>query len=405
MKINLLKEIKRIRNTSQDLVDWKDPKPVFSKELKGIIKVCEPSLIGNEKKYVLDCLNTGWISSHGKYIQNFEKLFAKKVSAKYAVATSSGSTAIHLASHILGLKKGDEVIMPTATMVATANMVAITGARPVFVDIDKRTWNIDVHQIERHITKNTKAIMPVHLYGHACEMDKIKALAKKYKLIIIEDAAEAHGAKYKNKKIGSIGDITIFSFFANKNITSGEGGMLVTNNKKIYELARNVRNQSFSNKRHFWHKYIGFNYRMTNLQAAIGLAQTENFENLVNKRINNAKIYNSYLKNIDGITLPPTTKNVRNVYWMYTIIIEPNFGMSAIKLRYFLAKYGIETRSFFIPLHLQPIYYKKSFENKFPNSEAIFKKSFYLPSSSHLTKKNILYIVDKIKKAKAYKYK
>jgi len=400
MKINLLPEAKRIKNTSQDLIDWKDPKPLFSKKINGIIRVCEPSLIGNEKKYVLDCLNTGWISSHGKYIQKFEKLFAKKIGAKFAVATSSGSTAIHLAAHIVNLKKGDEVIIPTATMVATANMVKITGATPVFIDIDERTWNINVDLIEKKITKKTKAIMPVHLYGHPAEMDKIKKLAKKHKLLIIEDGAEAHGAVYKNKKIGSIGDVTIFSFFANKNITSGEGGMLVTNNKKIYELAANVRNQSFSNKRHFWHKHIGFNYRMTNLQAAIGLAQTENLEKLVNKRINNAKIYNHYLKDIQGISLPPSTKNIKNVYWMYTIVIDEDFGMSAIKLRYFLAKYGIETRSFFIPLHLQPIYFKRTYKNQFPVSEKIFKKSFYLPSSSHLTKKDILYIVSKIKEAK-----
>tara|TARA_B100000787_G_C16197519_1_gene302014 strand:+ start:804 stop:2012 length:1209 start_codon:yes stop_codon:yes gene_type:complete len=400
MKINLLPEAKRIKNTSQDLIDWKDPKPSFSKKINGIIRVCEPSLIGNEKKYVLDCLNTGWISSHGKYIQKFEKLFAKKIGAKFAVATSSGSTAIHLAAHIVNLKKGDEVIIPTATMVATANMVKITGATPVFIDIDERTWNINVDLIEKKITKRTKALMPVHLYGHPAEMDKIRQLAKKYKLLIIEDGAEAHGAVYKNKKIGSIGDVTIFSFFANKNITSGEGGMLVTNNKEIYELAANVRNQSFSNKRHFWHKHIGFNYRMTNLQAAIGLAQTENLEKLVNKRINNAKIYNHHLKDVEGISLPPSTKNIKNVYWMYTIVVDESFGMSAIKLRYFLAKHGIETRSFFIPLHLQPIYFKKSYKNQFPVSEKIFKKSFYLPSSSHLSKKDIIYIVEKIKQAK-----
>lgn len=403
MKIELLNEAKRIKNTSQDLIDWKDPKPKFSKKVNGILRVCEPTLIGNEKKYVLDCLNTGWISSHGEYIKKFESLFAKKIGAKFAVATSSGSTAIHLAAHIVNLKKGDEVIIPTATMVATANMVKITGATPVFIDIDERTWNIDVNLIEKYITNKTKAIMPVHLYGHPAEMNKIKQIAKKYKLLVIEDGAEAHGAVYKNKKIGSIGDVTIFSFFANKNITSGEGGMLVTNNKKIYELALNVRNQSFSNKRHFWHKRIGFNYRMTNLQAAIGLAQTENLEKLVKKRINNAKIYNKYLKNIDGISLPPSTKDIKNVYWMYTILVEPSFKMSAIKLRYFLAKHGIETRSFFIPLHLQPIYYKKSYSNKFPVSEKIFKKGFYLPSSSHLSEKDIKYIVKIIKLAKNQK--
>ncbi|MDA9723132.1 DegT/DnrJ/EryC1/StrS family aminotransferase [Candidatus Pelagibacter sp.] len=398
MKINLLEPKINVKGSNQKLVDWIDPQPKKNKKINGIIRVCEPTLGKEEKKNVLDCMNTGWISSHGKYIKKFEELFAKKCNAKYAVATSSGSTAIHLACHLLGLKKNDEIIMPTISMVATANMVAVTGAKPVFVDIDQRTWTIDVDQIEKKITKKTKAIMPVHIYGHPCNMDQIKKIAKKYKLLVIEDAAEAHGAIYKNKKVGSIGDITIFSFFANKNITSGEGGMLTTNNQKIYKLALQLRNQAFSKERHFWHKYSGFNYRMTNLQAAIGYAQTKKMDNLVKKRIKNAKYYNSKLKSVNGIILPPATKNVLNVYWMYTIIVNEKFyGMNSIKLRTKLAEKGVETRSFFIPLHLQPIFYEKKYKNKFPISESIFKNAFYLPSSSHLTKKQKDYIINIIK--------
>tara|TARA_B110000008_G_scaffold279402_1_gene326354 strand:- start:485 stop:1699 length:1215 start_codon:yes stop_codon:yes gene_type:complete len=398
MKIKLLEPKKIIKGSQQNLVNWKDPKPKKNRAINGIIRVCEPTLGLEEKKNVIDCLDTGWISSHGSYITKFEELFAKKCGSKYALATSSGSTAIHLACHTLGLKKGDEVIMPTITMVATANMVSVTGAKPVFVDIDPRTWTINIDEIKNKINKKTKAIMPVHIYGHPCEMDKILNLAKKYNLLVIEDAAEAHGAKYKNKKIGSIGDMTIFSFFANKNITTGEGGMITTSNKKIYDLAKKLRNQAFSSQRHFWHTYLGFNYRMTNLQAAIGFAQTKKMEKLVNLRIKNANYYNSYLKKIGGIAIPPSTKNIKNVYWMYTIVVDKEkYGMDALNLRKRLADKGIETRSFFIPVHLQPIYYKKEYKNKFPISESIFKNAFYLPSSSHLKKKQQDYIIDVIK--------
>ena len=399
MKNSLIESKERSINSAQKLVNWIDPKPVFSKDLDGILRVCEPTLHGNESKYVNDCLDTGWISSHGEYINKFEKLFSEKCGAKYSVACSSGSTATHLAAYILNLSEGDEVIMPTFTMVATANSVRLTGAKPIFIDMDKRTWNMDVSKIEEKITKNTKAIMPVHVYGHPCEMDEILSIAKKYNLYVIEDAAEAHGAEYKNRKIGTIGDITIFSFFANKNITTGEGGMLVTNNEEVYEMAKKIRNQAFSEKRHFWHKHLGFNYRMTNLQAAIGLAQTERFDTLINNRIKNAKIYNALLKDIDGITLPPETLGIKNVYWMYSITIEKKFGLSTMQLREHLAKNGIETRSFFIPLHLQPIYYESSFEGKFPVSEDVFPRGFYLPSSAHLTEDEIQYVAGKIKSA------
>ena len=398
MKINLLKPKKTFKGSNQKLVNWTDPKPKKTKKIGGIIRVCEPTLGIEEKRNLINCIDTGWISSHGNYITKFEKSFARKCNAKYAIATSSGSTAIHLACHSIGLKKGDEVIMPTITMVATANMVSITGAKPVFVDIDRRTWTINTDEIEKKINGKTKAIMPVHVYGHPCEMDKIIKLAKKYNLLVIEDAAEAHGAKYKNLKIGSIGDLTIFSFFANKNITTGEGGIITTNNKKIYELVKKLRNQAFSNKRHFWHTYVGFNYRMTNLQAAIGCAQVKKMDKLVNMRIKNAQYFNKFLKSIDGINIPPNTKNIKNVYWMYTIVVDKKkYGMNALTLRKKLADKGIETRSFFIPLHLQPIYYNTLFKNKFPVSEDIFTNAFYIPSSSHLSKIHKDYIIKVIK--------
>ncbi|MCK4648321.1 DegT/DnrJ/EryC1/StrS family aminotransferase, partial [bacterium] len=238
-------------------------------KMKVKIPVCEPKLEGNELKYVTECIKTNWISSRGDYIEKFEKMFSKCCGARYGIACTSGTTALHLALASLDIGKGDEVIIPAFTMIATANAITYTGARMVLVDSEPKTWNIDPEKIERKISKRTRAIIPVHTYGHPANMDKILALAKKYDLFIIEDACEAHGAEYKGRRIGSLGDVACFSFYANKIITTGEGGMLTTNNKEIAQRARTLRNYAFSQERHFWHKYLGFNYRMTNLQAAI----------------------------------------------------------------------------------------------------------------------------------------
>lgn len=359
-------------------------------EPKGrIIPVCRPTLAGNESKYVENCIKTGWISSIGDNIPKFEKMFAEAVGTKYAVSTTNGTTALHLAVHTLGIGLGDEVIVPTFTMIATANSVRYTGARPVLVDSEPRTWNIDPDKIEEKITEKTKAIMPIHTYGHPADMDKIRAIAEKYNLWVIEDAAEAHGAIYKGEKIGSIGDIACFSFYANKIITTGEGGMATTNNEEIYQKMKTIRSHAFSNERHFWHKYLGFNYRLTNLQAAIGIAQMERFDELVESRIKHACLYNSYLKDIKGVILPPETPDVRNVYWMYSIKLTPEFPTSRDKLRDRLMERGIETRTFFIPMHLQPIYYNEWKNEKFPVAEDLCKMGLYLPSSSDLTDEEI----------------
>ena len=370
------------------------------------IPVCEPTLIGNESKYANDCLKTNWISSAGKYIGLFENGFAKYCNTKYGISTCNGTVSIHLALEALGIGPGDEVIVPDFTMIASVNSVLYTGAKPVFVDADIETWCIDPRLIEQKITKGTKAIMPVHIYGHPCNMDAINKIAKKHDLYVVEDAAEAHGALYKNKKIGSLSDAASFSFYANKILTCGEGGMVVTNNEKLAEKMRLLKNHAFTKNR-FTHEEVGYNYRMTNIQAAIGLGQLEKIDKLIQMRINNANLYNKSLKSIKGLILPPSKSWAKNVYWMYGILLNKEFGMARDKLREKLLEEGIDTRSFFIPAHRQPVFKKKSAKfavpdasGKYPVSDYLGDNGLYLPSSSHLPKEDIARITGAIKKIK-----
>ena len=366
-----------------------------------MIPVCEPTLIGNERKYVLDCLDTNWISSSGKYIEEFEKKFSEFCGVKHGISCCNGTVALHLALEALGIGKGDEVIIPTFTMIATCNAVIYTGAKPVLVDSERESWNIDPGKIEEKITDKTKAIMVMHTYGHPCDMDIILELAKKYDLKVIEDAAEAHGAEYRGKKIGSLGDVSCFSFYANKIITTGEGGMVVTNNDKIAERVRYLKDQAYSEPR-FFHKEVGFNYRMTNLQAAIGLAQTEKIEELIEKRRRNAELYNSLLKDVKGVKLPVEREGVKNVYWMYGVLIKKEFGVSKEEVMEKLKEKGIGTRSFFYGMHRQPAYEKE--DEKLPDisgeykvSDELSEKGLYLPSGSSLTEGQIKEVVEAIK--------
>jgi len=361
------------------------------------IPVCEPFLTGKEMEYVMDCLRTNWISSAGKYVNEFEQRFAEYIGCKYGISTTSGTTALHLALAALKIGRGDEVIVPAFTMIAPVFAVVYTGAKPVLVDADPETWNIDVNKIEEKITPNTKAIIPVHIYGHPCDMDPIMEIAEKYNLWVIEDTAEAHGAEYKGKKVGSFGHVSCFSFYANKIITTGEGGMIVTNDEKIAERARRLKDQAYSPERRFLHTDIGFNYRMTNIQAAIGLAQLEHIDEFVERRRRNAYLYNSRLKDVPGITLPPEKEWAKNVYWMYSILIEENeFGMSRDELMERLKGRGIETRTFFIPMHEQPAFLNLGLfkGERYPVAERLGKQGLYLPSSTGLKKEEIEYICD-----------
>ncbi len=369
--------------------------PVSQMDLSSkIIPVCEPTLGGNEAKYVLDCLESNWISSAGKYIPIFEQKFAEACDCKYGVACANGTVALHLALAALGLGPGDEVILPTFTMIATINTVAYTGATPVLVDSEPDTWNMDVDQLAAKITPKTRAIMPVHTYGHPVDMDPLMEIADKHGIFVLEDAAEAHGAEYKGKRAGGLGHAGAFSFYANKIITTGEGGMITTNDKTLADLTQNLRDHAFSTERHFWHKFIGFNYRMTNLQAAVGLAQTERLGEFVKKRRENAALYTELLQQIPGIVTPPEAAWAKNVFWMYSVLVEDEFGMNRDRLRAFLARRGIETRTFFIPMHLQPIYFNDFKGQRYPVAEMLCQRGFYFPSASSLTTAQIQYITE-----------
>lgn len=375
--------------------------PVVETDLsKRIIPVCEPRLDGNEMKYVVNCIETNWISSAGRYIPEFEKAFAAACDCRYGVACANGTVALHLALATLGLGPGDEVIIPTFTMIATINAVTYTGATAVLVDAEPATWNMDISQVEAKITPRTKAIIPMHTYGHPVDMDPLMELARTYNLYVVEDAAEAHGARYKGRRVGSLGDCAAFSFYGNKIITTGEGGMITTNNPEIARLAWNLRDHAFSEERHFWHKYLGFNYRMTNLQAAVGLAQTERMEIFVKARRDNAAYYTSLLKDIPGIVTPPQAEWAENVFWMYGILVEDEFGLTRDELRRYLAKRGIETRTFFIPLHVQPIYFQRYKGQRYPVAEMLCKRGMYLPSASTLTRSDIEFVVECIAEAR-----
>lgn len=364
------------------------------------IAVCQPSVDKKELRNVEDCLKTNWISSKGKYISKFEEAFAEFCGVKYAVTSNSGTAALHLALSSLGISKGDEVIVPVFTMAATVFAVLYTQAKPVFVDVEPDTFNIDPARIEEKITRRTKAVLAVHLYGHPCEMGRILDIARRHKLFLVEDAAEAHGAEFKGRRAGAFGDISAFSFYANKIITTGEGGMIVTNNKQLARRAAILKDMAFDPKKRFLHRQIGFNYRMTNIQAAIGLAQLGKADDFINKRRQNAFFYNQFLKGISGLRLPVEKDYAKNVYWMYGVLVEKEFGMSKGKLREELSCRGIENRDFFIPLHRQPflkktgLFFKKE---SFPVADGISKKGFYLPSGSGLKYNEIKYISRQIK--------
>lgn len=376
------------------------PEPALQDAGRGIIPVCAPRLDGNEMRYVTDCIETNWISSAGRYIEEFEAAFAAACDCKYGAACANGTVALHLALAALGLGSGDEVILPTFTMIATINCVSYLGATPVLIDSEPATWNMDVSQLESKITPRTRAIIPMHTYGHPVDMDPLMEIAKAHDLYVIEDAAEAHGARYKGRRAGSLAHAAAFSFYGNKIITTGEGGMVTTNDPQIAKLAWNLRDHAFSEERHFWHTYLGFNYRMTNLQAAVGLAQTERLETLVAARRANAAYYTSLLKETPGVVTPPQAPWAENVYWMYGILLEDEFGISRDELRRRLAGHGIETRTFFIPMHLQPIYFRQFKGQRYPVSEVLCKRGMYLPSASSLTRAEIEYVVEAIAAAR-----
>ena len=349
-----------------------------------MIPVAEPSLGEEELKNVVEAVKSGWISSKGKFIEEFEQNFSSYCDRKYGVATSNGTVALHLALKALGIGKGDEVIVPDLTFVAVANTVTYCNAKPVFVDSHPDYWCINPRKIEEKITTRTKAIIPVHLYGHPCDMDAIMDVEEDHNLYIVEDAAEAHGAEYKGKKVGSFGVVSCFSFYGNKIITTGEGGMCLTNDEELAEKMRILRDHGMNPNKRYWYDIIGFNYRITNLQAAIGVAQLKKLDRFVEKKRKIARSYSEELKDLEGkelVTLHPEMPWAKCVYWMYCILVEDKFGMGRDELIKNLEEKGIDTRPFFYPVHVMPPYKNNE---RFPVAEEIAKKGINLPSGVSL---------------------
>jgi len=395
--------IEKSRISEEDLAKIRHlipgPDPVVNKDAR-FIPVADTRLDGNELSYLRQCVESNWISSIGPFVGQFEREFARAVGCEFGVACSSGTVALHLTLAALGIGPGDEVIVPAFTMIAVPNAISYTGATPVLVDVRPDTWNLDVAQLEAKITPRTRAIIAVHTYGHPAEMDEIARVARRRNLHVIEDAAEAHGAEYRGRRVGSLGHAATFSFYANKIITTGEGGMITTSDEELAGLARTLRDHAFSRERHFWHSYRGFNYRMTNLQAAVGLAQTERLAQLVGQRRSNARLYTELLDTLPGLTLPRECREGQNVFWMYGLMVGEEFGCSRDELRARLASQGIETRTFFIPIHFQPAWFDQYRSQRYPVSESLCQRGLYLPSGATLTEADIRFVAEAVERAR-----
>ena len=368
---------------------------------KITVPVNTPLLIGNEKKYLNECVNSGWIGTDGPFVKKFEDKFSKYVNKKYGVALSSGTAALDVAFAALNLKKGDEVILPTFTIISCLNYILRVGAIPVFIDSDLETWNMDTDLIESKITKKTKIILAVHIYGLPVEIDKILKIAKKYKLKVIEDSAELIGQRFKKNLCGSFGDISTFSFYTNKHITTGEGGMVLTNDKKLANRCASLRNLFFSSKKRFIHKEIGWNYRMSNLQAAVGLAQLEKIEYFIKVKRNMGRMYLKELSNEKYLDFQKKKiKFSNNIYWVFGVVLKKNCPISLEQLRKKLLIRGIQTRPFFYCLHKQPLLknYKFKKSANLNNAENLSKNGFYLPSGLSLSEKKIKFVTKELKK-------
>jgi perosamine synthetase len=359
-----------------------------------MIPIMEPWIDHQEIDLVMDCLKSGWISSQGKYIGEFEKAFSEFCGARFGVATSNGTTALHLALLTLGIGPGDEVIVPALSFIATANVVVYTGAKPVFADVDKKTWTLDPSQLRPLITDRTKAIIPVHLYGHPADMEPIMALAEEYHLWVIEDAAEAHGAEYKGKRVGSLGNLGCFSFYGNKIISTGEGGMIVTDNPEWVAKAQILRDHGMSKKIKYWHPVLGYNFRMTNVQAALGLGQMNKIEMIIDQKRRIAQTYSRGLEGVKGIGLPSEETWGKNVFWLYSILIHPETGKKRDDLIEYLHQFQVASRPVFFPMPDMPFYAPGG---HFPTAQKISKQGISLPSGSSLTSEQIHYIIELIR--------
>lgn len=359
------------------------------------IPVYAPVLDGREERYVLDAVRSGWISSLGSYVTRFEQEFARFCGVRHAVSVNNGTVALHLALHALGIGPGDEVIVPSLTFVATANAVHYTGATPVFADVDPVTWCIDPADVRRCVTPRTRAIIPVHLYGHPAPMTELQTLADEYNLLLVEDAAEAHGAAIGDRRVGGWGRIATFSFYANKIITTGEGGMLTTDDDALAERCRMLRDHAMPPHRRYWHDEIGFNYRMTNLQAAVGVAQMERIEHFIRRKRAIAARYREALAGISGITFAAELAGYTNVYWMASLLVESPYPLQRDELIPALRAQGIDSRPFFHPLDTLPPYFSVA---PCPVALRLGLCGLNLPSSPSLTDEQVTHICEIIRR-------
>ncbi|MBK8382411.1 MAG: DegT/DnrJ/EryC1/StrS family aminotransferase [Ignavibacteria bacterium] len=366
----------------------------------NFIPVNEPLLNGNEKKYLNNCIETGWISSEGPYVKEFEEKFSERAGRKFGIAVCNGTAALEAAVIAAGVKKGDEVILPSFTIISCASSIIRAGAIPVLVDSEEDNWNMNVNQIRKKITNKTTAIMIVHIYGLPVDIDPVLKLAEEFNLKIIEDAAELIGQTYKGKPCGSFGDVSTFSFYPNKHITTGEGGMIVTDDPEIESRCRSLRNLCFKPEKRFVHDELGFNFRMTNLQAALGLAQFERLDEFINRKRWIGKLYNEQFRNFPYFNIPlEKSEFAENIYWVYGILLNEKSKMNAEEIMKLLNQKNIGTRPFFYPMHLQPVFKKMGlFENeKYPVSEKLSEFGFYIPSGLALTEDQIITSAEALK--------
>lgn len=363
---------------------------------KKFIPVNTPLITNKDALEVFETVKSGWVSSSGRKIEKFENKIAKYVKRKFACAVSSGTAALEIAVKALELKKNDEVIMPAFTIISNAIAIIKNGAKPILIDSDLETWNLDISKIEKKINRRTKAIMLPHIYGFPCDMEKIEKICKKYNLYLIEDAAEMIGQNYKKKPCGSFGDISTFSFYANKHITTGEGGMLLTNNKKLFNKIKSLRNLSFGTSNRFDHDDISWNYRFTNMQAALGLSQLNRINEIIKHKRFIGNFYYNKLKNNKKIILQKNSVSfAKNIYWVFGVLLKNKQKKNRDYIQKKLLKKGIETRPFFWPMHKQTIFKKLGYfkNQKFKNSEYLSSSGFYLPSGINLKKKELEYVI------------
>jgi len=365
-----------------------------------MIPVNQPLLEGNEEKYLLECIKTGWISSEGPFVKQFEEKFAARVNRKHGIAVCNGTAALDAAVEALGIGPGDEVILPAFTIISCITQIARSGAKPVLVDSDPVTWNMGVNQIEAKITQCTKAIIVVHIYGLPVDMEPVLEIARRYNLKIIEDAAEMHGQTYKGQPCGSFGDISTFSFYPNKHVTTGEGGMIVTNDDQLAEDCRSLRNLCFQPEKRFVHERLGWNLRMTNMQAALGLAQLEQLDDFVMRKRCMGELYTELLSDVPNVQLPLAyTDYAENIYWVYGLVLSEQLGFDAEEAMRKLVAKDIGCRPFFCPMHLQPVLKKMGYFNgeAYPVAEQLYRYGFYIPSGMALTHEQIKQVAQSVK--------